>query len=113
MNATARQLLESGCFAHISDMNDALERIQKICQKYDLAELSMFGSFSRGTATSASDVDLLYRFAENSRPGFGFFDLERELEAVFGRRVDLLAETTIPTAIRDAILADAILMYAA
>lgn len=113
MNATARQVLDNECFAHIADMNDALERIEEICKRHNLAELSLFGSVSRGTATAASDIDLLYRFADNARPGFGFFELERELESIFGRRVDLLAETTIPNAIRQAILAESILIYEA
>ena len=113
MNATARQVLERGCFAHIADMNNALERIEEICKRHNLAELSLFGSVSRGTATDDSDIDLLYRFAENARPGFGFFNLERELESILGRRVDLLAEATIPNAIRDAVLAESIVIYAA
>jgi len=113
MNGPVAQLQELCCRAHIPDMNDVMPRIQEICERYQLAELSIFGSVSRGTATEASDIDLLYRFKEGARPGFRFFELERELSSVFDRRVDLLAESTIPMLVRDAVLAESIVVYAA
>ena len=45
--------------------------------------------------------------------GFSLFDLERELEAVFGRSVDLLEKENIHRLLRDDVLAEAKLLYAA
>jgi hypothetical protein len=36
-------------------------RLDELCQKYGIAELSVFGSVVRGDARPDSDVDLLYR----------------------------------------------------
>lgn len=94
-------------------MNKVEERIQDICERHQIATLSIFGSVARGTASDASDIDLLYRFKEDARPGFRFFDLERELSALFERRVDLLAEANVPVSVREAVLADAVVIYAA
>lgn len=113
MNAGKTQKSELGCFAHIPGMNDVLECIHKVCEKYELAELSIFGSVSRGTATDTSDVDLLYRFSDQARPGFEFFDLEDELAEIFGRRVDLLPKDNVPPGIRNAVLSESIVIYAA
>jgi predicted nucleotidyltransferase len=113
MNAGTVQLLELCSFAHIPDMNHVLERIQVVCERFELAELSVFGSVSRGTATTTSDIDLLYRFSDQARPGFAFFDLEDELRKIFGRRVDLLAKDNIPSDIRDSVLSDSIVIYEA
>jgi predicted nucleotidyltransferase len=35
-------------------------RLAELCQKYGIAELSVFGSVARGDARPDSDVDLLY-----------------------------------------------------
>lgn len=57
--------------------------------------LSLFGSYSRGSATPKSDVDL---FLETDT-GFSLFDLgtlERELENKLGKKVDLATKTDDP-----------------
>ena len=35
-------------------------RLAELCQKYGIAELSVFGAVARGDARPDSDVDLLY-----------------------------------------------------
>jgi predicted nucleotidyltransferase len=39
-------------------------RLAELCQKYGIAELSVFGSVARGDARPDSDVDLLYVLQE-------------------------------------------------
>jgi predicted nucleotidyltransferase len=37
-----------------------LERLAEICERYGVAELSLFGSAARGEVRPSSDVDVLY-----------------------------------------------------
>lgn len=90
-----------------------LARLAEICDRYGLAELSIFGSVARGDAEPGSDVDLLFMLRPDARLGFALFDLEDELQDIFGRRVDLLSKDTIHRLIRDSILEEAQLLYAA
>ncbi len=53
--------------------------------------LELFGSLARGDARPASDVDLLVEFQPVGL--FQFFRVQRRLEAILGRRVDLVMMT--------------------
>lgn len=90
-----------------------LARLAEICDRYGVAELSIFGSVARGDAGPGSDVDLLFTLRPDARLGFTLFDLEDELREIFGRRVDLLSKDTVHRLIRDSILEEAQLLYAA
>jgi len=90
-----------------------LVRLADVCRRYGIAELLVFGSFARSQFGPASDVDLIYVLQDGIRMGFSLFDLERELEDVFGRSVDLLEKANIHRLLRDDVLADAKLLYAA
>ena len=88
-------------------------RLAEVCKRYGVAELSVFGSVARGEAGPDSDVDLLFVLAPGARLGFALFDLEEELAEIIGRKVELLSEDSIHYLIRDAVLAEAQLLYAA
>jgi uncharacterized protein len=45
--------------------------------------------------------------------GMAYFDLQEDLERLFGRRVDLVAKDGLHRVIRDQVLADAQVLYAA
>ncbi|MBS1846819.1 MAG: nucleotidyltransferase family protein [Actinobacteria bacterium] len=90
--------------------SDALSRI---CERYGIAELSVFGSVARGTVRRDSDVDLLYVLAPGRHLGFSINDLEDELSKLFGRRVDLVARSALHRMIRDEVLAEARTLHAA
>jgi len=45
--------------------------------------------------------------------GMAYFDLQDDLERLFGRRVDLVAKDGLHRVIRDQVLADAQVLYAA
>lgn len=77
-----------------------------LAEQFNVASLSLFGSYARDEQTPQSDVDLLVTF---SRPvGFGFIHLAERLEALLGRPVDLLAADGIKPNRRDSILASLI-----
>jgi predicted nucleotidyltransferase len=79
-----------------------------------VAELSVFGSTARGSSSPQSDVDLLVTFKPGARIGLVAFNrLRRELEDALGRTVDLVPKDGLKPIIRDQVLAEAQLLYAA
>ena len=75
--------------------------------KFSVESMSIFGSISKGTAKSDSDIDILIRF--KTTPGlFGFIDLKQYLEVIVGRPVDLVTENALKKQLRDDILRDAV-----
>jgi uncharacterized protein len=90
-----------------------LAELAQVCETFGVARLSVFGSAARGEESDASDVDLLYVFEPDAGIGFRIFALEDALSEVFGRRVDLVAEHAIHPLLRDAILSEAVPLYAA
>jgi predicted nucleotidyltransferase len=58
-----------------------------------IKEISLFGSVLRDDFNSESDVDILIEFLPGARITlFKYQQLKEELEAVFGRKVDLVSK---------------------
>lgn len=95
-----------------------LAAIEAFCQKWNVAEISFFGSVLREDFGEESDIDVLISFGENG--ALGLLDkmaAREELEAILGRNVDLVTKSglshwTTPLSIRDSILAEAEIVYA-
>jgi len=88
------------------------DEVAGICKKYHVASISVFGSTVREEATTESDIDLLVTF---SRPIslLQMVGLERELSEVLGQKVDLLTEASLSPYLRDRILKERRVVYAA
>ena len=72
------------------------DRIDAFCQRWQVAELALFGSVLREDFRPDSDVDVLVQFLPEAR--HGLFDLARmqqELEGILGRKVDLIKRSAI------------------
>ena len=89
------------------------ERLGAVCQRYGIIRLEIFGSMARGTDHSDSDIDLLYTLAPGARLGWEVEDLTSELEAVLGRRVDLVSRRALHARLQDQVLREAQPFYAA
>jgi len=90
---------------------DALARV---CTRYHVTELSLFGSAARGTLRPGSDVDLLVVFEEGAVVTlFTLIDLQTELSELLGRRVDLVPKGGLKATLRSEVLAEARVLYAA
>ena len=87
--------------------------IAALCRRYGVRELAVFGSVARGDDGSDSDVDLLYVREPGNAMGLAFLDLRDELSALLGREVDLVPKDGLHWVIRDRVLADARVLYAA
>ncbi len=66
------------------------------CQRWQIAELSLFGSALRADFRDDSDIDLLATFAPEAR--WSLIDhgaMEQELAELLGREVDLLTRRSV------------------
>ena len=88
-------------------------RLRELCERYGLAELAVFGSQARHAAGPESDIDLLYVLAPGRQLGFAINQLEDDLTALFGRRVDLVSKKALHPRLRSRVLAEASTLYAA
>ena len=90
------------------------EAIFRICKRYSVRELSIFGSAAKGESRPHSDVDLLVAFEDGARVTlFTLIDLQTELSALFGCPVDLVPKDGLKPALRREVLAEARILYAA
>jgi predicted nucleotidyltransferase len=88
------------------------QKLIEICKANDIAMVGVFGSMARGEATERSDVDLLVRPAR-PKSLLSLVALEREISNALGRRVDLLTEGALSPYLRDRILSELQVLYAA
>src|SRR5580658_237326 len=90
------------------------DRISEICKRYEVRELAVFGSAARGDLGPESDVDMLVDFEPDARIGLvKFASLSEELEALVGRKVDLVTKTGLKPRVRSEVLGEAQLVYSA
>ena len=85
------------------------EDILRIAARYGAHDVRVFGSLARGEADAASDVDFLVEL----EPGRSLLDLgglQFELEALLGRRVDVVTMRGLKARIRERVLREAVLL---
>jgi uncharacterized protein len=89
--------------------------IADFCRRWKIVEFSLFGSVLRDDFGPDSDVDVLVTFAPDA--GWSYWDfpeMQDELEAMFGRRVDLVERKSLRNPFRKhAILTTRQVKYAA
>nr|WP_243455135.1 nucleotidyltransferase family protein [Meiothermus sp. CFH 77666] len=84
-----------------------------MCERYHVRRLLLFGSHLHGDAGPSSDLDLLVEFAPGKAPGLSFARLQRELESLFGKPVDLHTSKSLSRYFRQEVLAEAKVLHAA
>jgi uncharacterized protein len=71
-------------------------RLEKLCQRWEIIRLGLFGSVLEKDFGPESDVDCLVTFSpEATWSLFDLIDLKAGLAEVFGRDVDLVEERAI------------------
>jgi len=91
-----------------------IEDLADWCRRNPVQELALFGSALTVELTEDSDVDFLITFKPEARVGFlTLARAQRELEAILGRRVDLVPKSGLKPAIRNEVLSSAQVLYAA
>ncbi len=88
----------------ISLVEDRLTEVAQLCERYGVERLDLFGSASfageidgragDGFDPDRSDLDFVVAFERRDPPDLfrRYFGLEEDLEALFGRRIDLVME---------------------
>lgn len=72
------------------------KRLAKFCEDMGLEELSVFGSVLREDFGPDSDIDVLVEFPPTFKYSlFELVDIKDELEAIFGRKVDVLTRRAV------------------
>lgn len=89
--------------------------LDEFCQRWHISELSLFGSALGDQFREDSDVDLLVVFEPGMKRTFSdWMDMVLELEALFGRKVDLVEERLVTNPFRrKSILSSRKIIYAA
>lgn len=89
------------------------ELIADYCLRHGIKRLALFGSVLRDDFTAESDVDVLVEFHPDKTPGFfALTDMEDELSAIIGRKVDLRTREDLSRYFRDEVMACAEVQYA-
>ena len=80
--------------------------IKKLCTRYNVEKMYLFGSALNSNFNTKSDIDFLVKFKsiELSTYFDNYMNLKEKLEKLFGRKVDLVEEQTL----RNPILINAI-----
>src|SRR6185437_16547966 len=93
---------------HLGDLAVDEDLLAKLCRKYRVRELSLFGSAIRGEMRPDSDIDLLVEFLPYANVGLiEHAGLMLDLARLLGRKVDLVSKNGLKPRIRESILADA------
>lgn len=72
------------------------DELKVFCQRWKIDELFLFGSVLREDFRPNSDIDMMVSFASEAPWGLlEFVRMQRELERLFGREVDLVTKRSI------------------
>ena len=85
-----------------TEILDKLTALKPFLQKeYAVKKMGLFGSFSDNSFTPQSDIDIL---VELEHPiGWKFFTLEKYLESVFNRKIDLVTPNALKEQLKEQI----------
>ena len=73
-----------------------IAQLESFCDRWQIIELSLFGSILRDDFHPDSDIDLLAVFAPEAEWGLlAHVQIQQELEALCGRKVDLISKRAI------------------
>jgi len=99
-------MVERPCLGIDAIIGDKREEVLRLAEKNGVYNVRVFGSVARGEASPDSDIDFLVDGLENAPWGGG--RLLVDLEALLGRRVDLVSEEDLHQLIRDAVVNEAV-----
>ena len=87
-------------------------KLVDLCRRYQVRELSLFGSAARGEMRPESDIDLLVEFLPDARVGLlEHAGLMLDLADLLGRKVDLVSKNGLKPRIRSSVLREARLLF--
>ena len=87
------------------------DKITDFCRRHHILRLAIFGSALRDDFSPDSDIDILVDFQRGREPGFAFFDMQDELTALLGQKVDLHTPGFLSRYFRDKVIQEAEVQY--
>jgi hypothetical protein len=88
------------------------ENISALPHKDEVKSLSLFGSQLHGTATEASDIDILIEFQPDAHVGFfKMSDILQFLENSTSKKIDLVPQDSLSKYFRDEVISEAETIY--
>lgn len=85
--------------------------VTPIAEKYNVAQIYLFGSYARGEATAKSDIDLVVDFYKTIDL-FTFAEIINSLENLFSKKVDIVSHNSVSSRLLYQIIDEEILIYA-
>ena len=95
---------------HIYSLKEIREAAVPIARRYKVKSLRLFGSYARGEATAASDMDFVIDRGE-IKSLLDLAGLQISLSDAFHKKVDLLTEDSLEPGFRQEIQKDEIIIY--
>lgn len=88
-------------------LNIIIEHKKLLEERYKVKEIGVFGSFVRGEQKRSSDIDILVDFYEVPDL-FKFIRLERYLQRILKKKVDLVRKPAIRKELKEKILSEVV-----
>jgi len=90
------------------------DELVAFCRRHHIRKLALFGSVLREDFNPESDVDVLIEFEPHHIPGLiNLMRMQQEFSELIGREADFRAPGDLHRAFRDAVVAEAEVLYAA
>jgi predicted nucleotidyltransferase len=88
---------ENHYFCCMNIIEGNIDRLKRLCKKYKVDELYVFGSALDNRFSPDSDIDFIVSFDKIDLEKYAdnYFDFKFSLEDLFGRKIDLLEEKAI------------------
>ena len=84
-----------------------LEKKSLLCERYQITELGIFGSYARGQQTETSDIDVLIDY-EKAPTLFELVNLRENLKDLTGLNVDIVTKNGLKPRIREQVLSEVV-----
>jgi len=88
------------------------QKLHNICRKNHVKYLGLFGSYARGEADRASDVDLLVEYSK-PKSFFTHLDTVYDLEELFNKKIDLVTKRALGAEVGERVSRDLRTVYEA
>ena len=85
------------------DIGKLRRAVLPVLERYDVCRAALFGSVARGEDTRRSDIDVLIEF-RGEKSLLDLSGLKLELEALLGRKVDVLTYDSLHPLLKERIL---------
>lgn len=89
------------------------DKIADFCRRNHIRRLAFFGSVLRDDFRPDSDIDVLVEFEPGHVPGLALIRMQAELSALLGHDIDLVTPKFLNRRIRDRVLSEMEVQYAA